>query len=142
MAAIVDSLLGAEDQERLDVLYDRIRHDAQTFIGYPCNPLFDYSPLFRFLSYAVNNVGDPFVPSNYHLNTHDFEREVLEEFCRLTRAAADSFWGYVTNGGTEGNMYGIFLGRELFSGRPRLLLGKTRTIRSARSCPACTCGTS
>ena len=114
MAALVDSPLGAEDQKRLDALYDRIRRDAQTFIGYPCNPLFDYSPLFRFLSYSVNNVGDPFVPSNYHLNTHDFEREVLEEFRRLTRAAADSFWGYVTNGGTEGNMYGIFLGRELF----------------------------
>ena len=32
----------------------------------------------------------------------------------MTGAAADSFWGYVTNGGTEGNMYGIFLGRELF----------------------------
>ena len=32
----------------------------------------------------------------------------------MTHAAADSFWGYVTNGGTEGNMYGIFLGRELF----------------------------
>jgi histidine decarboxylase len=114
MAALVDTLLGAEDQKRLDVLYDRIRRDVQTFIGYPCNPLFDYSPLFRFLSYPVNNVGDPFVASNYHLNTHDFERDVLEEFCRLTRAAADSFWGYVTNGGTEGNMYGIFLGRELF----------------------------
>ena len=45
MAAIVDSLLGAEDQERLDVLYGRIRRESQTCIGYPCNPLFDYSPL-------------------------------------------------------------------------------------------------
>ena len=114
MAAFANSPLGVDDQKRLDGLYDRIRRDAPTCIGYPCNQLFDYSPLFRFLSYPVNNVGDPFVPSNYHLNTHDFEREVLDEFCCLTHAAADSFWGYVTNGGTEGNMYGIFLGRELF----------------------------
>jgi histidine decarboxylase len=38
---------------------------------------------------------------------------VVETFARLTHAPADSSWGYVTGGGTEGNMYGIFLGREL-----------------------------
>ncbi|OHB66318.1 MAG: histidine decarboxylase [Planctomycetes bacterium RBG_13_63_9] len=106
--------LSAADQRRLDGVFERIKRDAGTFIGYPCNALFDYSPLYRFLSFPVNNVGDPNVPSNFHLNTHDIEREVLDVFRGLTHAAADSFWGYITSGGTEGNMYGIFLGRELY----------------------------
>jgi histidine decarboxylase len=76
--------------------------------------VFDYRPLFRFLDYPINNVGDPFVPSNYHLNTHEFEREVVAAFERLTHAPPNATWGYVTNGGTEGNMYGLFLAREVF----------------------------
>ena len=102
------------DQRRLDDLYETMRDEAETFIGYPCNAIFDYSPLFRFLGFPLNNVGDPFVPSNFHLNTHRFECEVLEVFRELTHAPGDSFWGYVSSGGTEGNLYGIFLGRELF----------------------------
>ena len=113
-AASTESSLSAEDRQRLDVLYATVRREAATYVGYPCSSVFDYSPLYRFLSYPVNNVGDPFVPSNYHLNTHEFEREVLEIFRQLTHAPAGSFWGYVTAGGTEGNMYGIFLARELF----------------------------
>lgn len=109
-----ESGLSAEDQRRLDDLYAMIQREAATFVGYPCNAVFDYSPLYRFLGHPINNVGDPFVPSNFHLNTHEFEREVLGIFRELTHAPADSFWGYVTSGGTEGNMYGIFLARELF----------------------------
>jgi len=110
----MENCLSAEDQRRLDELHERIAGEAATFVGYPCNAVFDYSPLFRFLAYPINNVGDPFVPSNFHLNTHQFECEVLEIFRQLTHAPDDSFWGYVTGGGTEGNMYGIFLARELF----------------------------
>ncbi len=106
--------LSSEDRRRLDNLHEKLSYEATTFLGYPCNSLFDYSPLYRFLGFTVNNVGDPYVPSNFHLNTHDFEREVLDVFRQLTHAPADSFWGYVSSGGTEGNMYGIFLGRELF----------------------------
>jgi histidine decarboxylase len=105
--------LSDRDLQRLDDLERDLEQGAQTLLGYPCSAEFDYSPLYRFLRFPINNVGDPFLASNYHLNTHDFEREVLAEFARLTHAPAD-YWGYVTNGGTEGNMYGIFLARELF----------------------------
>ncbi|MBN2022077.1 MAG: histidine decarboxylase [Pirellulales bacterium] len=108
------SPLSAADKKRLDDLYAMIEREAATFIGYPCSAIFDYRALYPFLSHPINNVGDPFVPSNFHLNTHVFEREVLEIFGELTHIPADAFWGYITNGGTEGNMYGIFLGRELF----------------------------
>lgn len=105
--------LAVEDQSRLDALYRQLQSEQERFIGYPCSSAFDYTPLFRFLGFTINNVGDPFVPSNYHLNTHTFECEVLEFFRALCHAPADGFWGYVTHGGTEGNMYGIYLGREL-----------------------------
>jgi histidine decarboxylase len=106
------STLSPKDQERLDSLFARLEKEARTFVGYPVSAVFDYTPLYRFLRLPLNNVGDPFVPSNYHLNTHDMEREVLEIFRKLMQAPADDFWGYCTAGGTEGNLYGIYLGRE------------------------------
>ncbi|CAN5850700.1 histidine decarboxylase [soil metagenome] len=106
--------LSPEDRRRLDDLYDRLLELRDKNIGYPCNQEFDYSELFRFLQFSVNNVGDPFSGSNYRLNTQDFEREVVAEFAKFTQAPDDDWWGYVTSGGTEGNMYGLFLGRETY----------------------------
>ena len=105
--------LSAEDRGRLDEFFLRASHERPHNIGYPCNQAFDYSELFRFLQFSINNVGDPFTGSNYRLNTHDFEREVLQDFATLTQAPTNDWWGYVTNGGTEGNMYGLYVAREL-----------------------------
>jgi histidine decarboxylase len=106
--------LTADDQQRLDELHARLSKLRRYYVGYPCNEDFDYSELVPFLSFAVNNVGDPFAGSNIPLNTHDFEREVLAEFADFTHAPAGGWWGYITNGGTEGNMYGLYVARELF----------------------------
>ena len=38
---------------------------------------------------------------------------VLDWFASLWDIAADDYWGYVTSGTSEGNMYGILLGREM-----------------------------
>ena len=85
------AMLSADDRRRLEDLDHRLAELNETFIGYPCSGVFDYSPLFRFLRYPINNVGDPYVTSNYQLNTHEFEREVVEIFARLTpRRRADS----------------------------------------------------
>ena len=108
------SELQPEQQKRLDELYDFVEEQARTFVGYPCNGYFDYSPLFRFLFYPVNNVGDPFAPCTYRVHTRDIEREVLAWFAELTHIPPADYWGYVTNGGTEGNIYGLFLARELY----------------------------
>ena len=103
-----------EVQERLDRLLRSIQSTEQRQIGYPTNQNFDYSALRPFLSYAINNVGDPFHDSNYWSNTHEIEREVITHFAGLLRIAPADAWGYVTSGGTEGNMYGLYLARELF----------------------------
>ena len=106
--------LNATDRARLDALYASMSALRPRNVGYPCNEDFDYAELFRFLEFSMNNVGDPFSGSNYRLNTMEFEREVMAEFARLTRAPQDEWWGYVTSGGTEGNMYGLYVARELY----------------------------
>lgn len=103
----------SEDHQRLDELYERLRDEARRSVGYPANAAFDYAPLSRFLGLPLNNVGDPYVPSTYHVGTREFEREVLEFFSELTHAPSNGTWGYVTSGGTEGNLYGLYLAREL-----------------------------
>jgi histidine decarboxylase len=101
------------DQEKLDALYARFEKLDRYCVGYPCNQEFDYSELFRFLKFSINNVGDPYQGSNYTQNTHDIERDVVNDFAKFTKAPENEHWGYVTNGGTEGNMYGLYLAREL-----------------------------
>ena len=102
-----------ETQARLDSLLDQIEELSQSFAGYPCNLNFDYSELHPFFKYCVNNVGDPFDDSNFRLNTHALEREVIAQFADLLHLDQQQAWGYVTSGGTEGNMYGLYMGREL-----------------------------
>ena len=106
--------LSLDQQQRLHDFLHTLQVEADHYLGYPCSREFDYSALFPFLSYPINNVGDPFVESNYHLNSQQFEREVIQFFIELTHASQHETWGYVTNGGTEGNMYGIYLARETF----------------------------
>ena len=98
---------------RLAELLEIIQDADQRQVGYPTNQNFDYSPLIPFLSHCLNNLGDPFHQTNYRANTHEFEREVILHFAKLTNLDPDDAWGYVTSGGTEGNMYGLYLAREL-----------------------------
>ncbi len=108
--------LSVEDGRRLDNHLAKLETYARTELGYPCAFDIDYKPLAPFLSYSQNNIGDPFAEGGrYRLNSHEFEREVLEFFAELTHAPPGEWWGYVTNGGTEGNLYGMYLARELFA---------------------------
>ena len=105
----------SDTRERLDRLLAEIESTSDQQIGYPANQKFDYSPLLPFLKYSLNNVGDPFHGSNYRSNTHGIEREVIACFAGLMRLDPELAWGYVTSGGTEGNLYGLYLAREMFS---------------------------
>ena len=107
-------MLPADDQRKLDELHARFSRLRRYYVGYPCNEDFDFSELLRFFEFAINNIGDPFGGSNVPMNTHEFEREVLADFAEFTHAPKDGWWGYVTSGGTEGNMYGLYVARELF----------------------------
>jgi histidine decarboxylase len=102
-------LLTNNDKKRLDKLFYKLQHASRNYSGYPSSLNFDYSELFRFLSMNINNIGDPFASSNYHVNTHEIEAEVIEFFAELF-GLRERHTGYVTNGGTEGNLYGLHIG--------------------------------
>lgn len=98
----------------LDQLYRQFNRAAKEMAGYPLCLFFDYSKLFRFLKFHINNLGDPFLKSWYYrINTLKMEREAIERFAELFHAPKGKCWGYVTNGGTEGNLYGLYVAREL-----------------------------
>lgn len=79
--------------------------------SYPYNLDFDsYKDLEGLSRFCINNLGDPFIESNYGVHSREFEIGVLEWFARLWEA--DDYWGYITNCGTEGNLHGILVGRE------------------------------
>lgn len=103
----------AADNQKLNEHLHKLEEFAATELGYPCAFDIEYQALEPFLHYVQNNIGDPFKSGSYRLNSHEFEREVLEFFAGLTRAPVDQWWGYVTNGGTEGNLYGMYLAREM-----------------------------
>ena len=105
--------LSVKDRKYLDELYHDLCEARSTHAGYPCNMVFDYSELYRFLEFHINNVGDPFGDTNFGTNTRSIEREILGFFANITKAPNGNWWGYITGGGTEGNMYGLYLAREL-----------------------------
>ncbi|HEX2747580.1 MAG TPA: histidine decarboxylase, partial [Verrucomicrobiales bacterium] len=100
--------------ERLGAFLNYIRELSPSLVGYPCSQDYDYSEITPFLNYALNNIGDPFADSYFRQNTYPFEREVIEFFQKHLRAPAGQTWGYMTAGGTEGNLYGLYLAREMF----------------------------
>lgn len=101
---------------RLDAFRQSIEQLAASFVGYPCAQDYTYPEITPFLQFAINNVGDPFAESIYRENSFAFERDVVGFFQRHLRAPDGQTWGYMTAGGTEGNLYGLYLGRELFPG--------------------------
>ena len=94
----------SEIQGRLDSLLEHMKSAAGRQVGFPGNQNFDYSPLLPFFEYSLNNLGSPFHNSIYRSNTHQVERDVIAHFAALTRIDPELAWGYVTTGGTEGNM--------------------------------------
>ena len=106
--------LSLENQQKLDKLQEELASARDTFLGYPVSKDFDYSELNKFFQYPINNLGDPFEQGTYRVRTHEMEREVIAFFAKLFRANPKDFWGYVTNGGSESNLYGLYIARELF----------------------------
>jgi hypothetical protein len=84
--------------------------EFEKFAGYPYNLDFDFSVLAQFQNFSMNNLGDPFIESNYGVHSRQFEVAVLDWFARLWDIQQDEYWGYITNCGTEGNLHGLLVG--------------------------------
>ncbi|GMI46304.1 hypothetical protein TrCOL_g2776 [Triparma columacea] len=93
--------------------YDKLlKRRSSVHFGYPYNLMYDHSELHPFMKYSINNLGDPFVTSNYGVHSRQFEVSVIDFFANLWKIDKSDYWGYVTTCGTEGNLHGILLARE------------------------------
>jgi hypothetical protein len=62
----------------------------------------DLTPLERFSAAYINNVGDPWENAGaFASHSHGFEVGVLEWFAELFELGKESFWGYISSGGSE-----------------------------------------
>jgi histidine decarboxylase len=93
--------------------YDKLlKRKSSVHFGYPYNLMYNHEELYEFMKYSINNLGDPFITSNYGVHSRQFECSVVDFFAKLWNMQPDSYWGYVTTCGTEGNLHGILLARE------------------------------
>lgn len=107
------------DEERKTIINEilekykkKLTERTNYHMGYPYNLDFNYGALDGLIKYSINNLGDPFIESNYGVHSREFEVGVLNWFARMWEIDEDEYWGYITNCGTEGNLHGILVGRE------------------------------
>ena len=105
--------LNDDASTRLASLSANIQRKSAQYIGFPNSRLLSNLALADFLKYNINNIGDPFHP-NSGINTCDFEQEVISFWCSALHLDPANAWGYITNGSTEGIMYGIHQGRNRY----------------------------
>ena len=91
----------------------RLKAAHTTHLGYPYNLNFNPGVPASFNNYLINNLGDPYVGSHYASEVCDLEREAISWLMDLWQCENhDDYWGSVGTSGTEGNLWGIYLGRE------------------------------
>ena len=115
------SVFASQDKlihKQLDDFTSLIHQQRLQGIGYPGNQNIKLKGFYKWYvgnnMYAtmMNNVGDPFMTSNYPLNSLNFERDVIEFFGPKYGFDTDDLWGIVTNSGTDGNNHGIYFGAK------------------------------
>lgn len=99
---------------RLEEITERLERGNRNMLGYPVALDFNYEEISYFYNYMINNIGDPYEANTNVSETHDLEQELIQFFAKLLRADEDNYWGYITNGGSESNLYGLYISRELY----------------------------
>ncbi|MFI2270713.1 histidine decarboxylase [Micromonospora aurantiaca (nom. illeg.)] len=117
-------LAGAADlgQEHIDVaavlgqIVDDAQASAAAEIGYPGATDLDHRPVMDRLGHRLwNNIGDPGDVGGV-ANTRVLERAVVAWVADLLAMPTNDRWGYVTTGGTEGNLAALYAARRRYRG--------------------------
>ena len=139
----------AEIDEANALALARNKKFHENVIGYQTNHFFDYTHLKEFMTMHMNNIGDPYVESNFQANTRWIERNVLDYYASLWNIDwphagwkdenKESYWGYcLTMGSTEGNMYGLWNARDYLSGKELIVNMPTAQPKSKTArAPSC-----
>ncbi len=103
-------------QKLNDVARDIVAHKFNQ-LGYPFNQDTGLSEFYRWLAdtklgdITLINVGDPYKTDWDMLNSDYFETDVIDFFADAY-GFKNNHWGVISNGGTDGNMHGIYFGRK------------------------------
>ncbi len=91
----------------------RMRAAHATHLGYPYNLSFPTGVPDSLGHYLINNLGDPYAGSHYASEVCRHEREAVAFLMDLWDCRdPENYWGSIGASGTEGNLWGIHLGRE------------------------------
>ncbi|PZG19186.1 histidine decarboxylase [Micromonospora craterilacus] len=106
LAEVVDLGRGQIDVDAvLRQLVDRADTAAPTSIGFPGAVDLDHTEVMARLGRRLwNNIGDPATDPGGAAHTKALERAVIAWVAETLAMPADDRWGYVTTGGTEGNL--------------------------------------
>jgi histidine decarboxylase len=94
----------------INVYTQHLTERRQHHFGYPYNLDFAFSQYGHLLNHFINNLGDPYIASNYQLDSRQFEQAIIAYFAHLWHFPED-FWGYITSSGTEGNLAALLYGK-------------------------------
>ena len=100
-------------QAKFQTVLARVKVAHENHLGYPYN--LDFSPGVPAMlgNHLINNLGDPYAGSHYASEVCDLEREAIDWLKSLWRCDdTENYWGSIGASGTEGNLWGIYLGRE------------------------------
>lgn len=107
-----------------DVAKDIFEHRYNQ-LGYPFDQGTNLAPYYKWLAdtgladITLINVGDPYKTDWDMLNTDEFERAVID-FLADAYGFNGNHWGVISNGGTDGNMHGIYFGRKALADKSPL----------------------
>jgi histidine decarboxylase len=91
----------------------RMRTAHRNHLGYPYNLSFDPGVPPSLANYLINNLGDPYTGSHYASEVCQLERAAVSWLMQLWQCDDPTqYWGSIGASGTEGNLWGIYLGRE------------------------------
>jgi histidine decarboxylase len=91
----------------------RMRRAHEKHLGYPYNLSFEPGVPAPLGNYLINNLGDPYAGSHYASEVCALELEAVQWLMNLWGCVShEDYWGSIGASGTEGNLWGIYLGRE------------------------------
>lgn len=95
-------------------------------MGYPFDQETNLAGFYRWLletglcDTTLISVGSPYKDAWDMLHVDQFERFVVDWLAEKYGFPPGSHWGFVTNGGTDGNMHGLYFGRKDLAAKSEL----------------------
>lgn len=115
----------AEKLARLTQVADALVKRSKQQMGYPFDQEVNLKAFYEYLvktglcDVTLINVGDPYKTEWDMLNSDEFERAAIDFFAESFHFE-NTHWGVLTNGGTDGNMHGIYFGRKALAAKSPL----------------------